>query len=145
MDIQAFDSYATGTALAAALAKGGIDAAYMCLFPAITAYANARVPLKIVAGTHLYGYGLIVNPEKIKTINDLNKPEVRLGCTRAGSPPAALLHRLIAQYQLDPGIAHRAQRMPPSKLLLSMKMNRIDAAFMPEQFPAMEKPTDSGN
>ena len=137
MEVDAFDSYATGMALSAALAGGGIDAAYMCLFPAINAYANAGVGLKIVSGTHLYGYGLVVNPEKVKDVQDLSAPDIRLGCNREGSPPAALLHRLVEAHDLDPGIIDRTRRMPPSKLLLSLVSGQIDAAFMPEQFPSM--------
>jgi NitT/TauT family transport system substrate-binding protein len=137
LDVRAFDSYATGMALSAALAKGGIDAAYMCLFPAINAYANAHVPLKIVAGTHRYGYGLIVNPAKIRSVVDLAAPGIQLGCTSEGSPPAALLHRMVDRFHLDASLVREARRMPPAKLLLSMQTGRIDAAFMPEQYPTM--------
>lgn len=137
LNVSSFDSYATGMGLSAALAKGGIDAAYICLLPAINAYANAHVPIKVVAGTHLYGYGLIVNPEKIKTVQDLASPGIRLGCTREGSPPAALLHKLQAVYDLDPNIIANARRMPPPKLLLGLKTGQLDGAFMPEQFPTM--------
>lgn len=137
LDVQAFDSFATGMALSAALAKGGIDAAYMCLFPAINAYANAHVPIKIVAGTHRYGYGLIVNQKKIRTIADLGTAGIRLGCTSEGSPPAALLHRLVDRFHLDAALVREARRMPPAKLLLSLRSGRIDAAFMPEQYPTM--------
>ncbi len=137
LNVNSFDSYATGMGLSAALAKGGIDAAYICLLPAINAYANAHVSIKIVAGTHLYGYGLIVNPEKIKTLKDLSRPDIRLGCTREGSPPAALLHKLQTTYDLGPNIVARSRRMPPPKLLLALKTGQLDAAFMPEQFPTM--------
>ena len=68
LELTAYESYVTGMALAAALAQGDIGVAYICLVPAINAFANAGVSLKIVAGTHKYGYGLVVNPEKIKTI-----------------------------------------------------------------------------
>ncbi len=137
LNINSFDSYATGMGLSAALAKGGIDGAYICLLPAINAYANAHVPIKVVAGTHLYGYGLIVNPEKIKIVQDLVSPGIHLGCTREGSPPAALLHKLQAAYDLDLNIIANARRMPPPKLLLGLKTGQLDAAFMPEQFPTM--------
>lgn len=68
-----FDVYATGVALAGSLSKGEVDAAYICLVPAITAYANGNVPIKIVCGTHKYGYGLIANTETIKNVRDLEK------------------------------------------------------------------------
>jgi len=137
LNIRSFDSYATGMALSAALCKGGIDAAYMCLFPAINACANAKVPIKIVAGTHRYGYGLIVNPEKIKSVADLSKPDIRIGCTQEGSPPAALLHKLVEKYHLDASLLNRTRRMPPPKLLLALKSGQLDAAFLPEQFPTL--------
>ena len=76
LNLSAYESYVTGTALAAALARGDIQVAYICLVPAISAYANAGVPLKIVAGTHKYGYGLAVNPDKVKTVEDL-EPEIK--------------------------------------------------------------------
>lgn len=135
--VTAFDNYATGMGLSAALAKGDIDAAYICLFPAINAFANAGVDLKIVAGTHLYGYGLVVDPQKVKSVQDLSAPDIRLGCTREGSPPAALLHRLAEIYHLDEGLVTGTRRMSPPKLLLALLNGQIDAAFMPEQFPSM--------
>ena len=51
MNLTSYTSYVTGMALASALARRDIQVAYMCLVPAINAYANARVPIKIVAGT----------------------------------------------------------------------------------------------
>jgi NitT/TauT family transport system substrate-binding protein len=75
LDLSAYESYVTGMALASALARGDTEVAYMCLVPAINAYANAGVPIKIVAGTHRYGYGLVVNPDRIRDIEDLEKPD----------------------------------------------------------------------
>src|SRR4030042_4566465 len=57
LNLTSYESYVTGMALASALARGDIQVAYMCLIPAINVYANAKVPIKIVAGTHKYGYG----------------------------------------------------------------------------------------
>ena len=53
-------------ALAAALGRE-IQVAYLSI-PAINAYANAKVPIKIVTGTHKYGYGLVVDSNKIKCV-----------------------------------------------------------------------------
>jgi len=138
LNITAFDNYITGMALAAALARGDINAAYICLIPAITAYANGNVPLKVVAGTHKYGYGLIVDPDKVKSVYDLENPDIRIGCPREGSPPDALLHKMIDKYQLDEDkILNKVQRMPPPKVLLALKMGQLDAGFCCEQFPTM--------
>ena len=138
LGVTSYENYVTGMALVAALSRGDVDAAYICLIPAINARANANVPIKIVAGVHKYGYGFIVNPEKIKTIDDLKKPGIRIGCTREGSPVDALLHKMLEKYQLDKKqILEKVRRLSPPKLLLALKMGQLDAAFICEQFPSM--------
>ncbi len=138
LNITAFDNYITGMALATALGRGDINTAYVCLIPAITAYANGKVPLKVVAGTHTYGYGLLIDPDRIKMVKDLEKPDIRIGCPREGSPPDALMHKMIDKYQLDEDkILSNVRRMPPPKILLALKMGQLDAGFCCEQFPTM--------
>ncbi len=136
--VSSYENYITGMALAAALSNGDIDAAYICLIPAINARANANVPIKIVAGIHKYGYGFVVNPAKVKTIDDLKEPGIRIGCSREGSPLDALLHKMLEKYDLDKKqILKKVRRMNPAKLLLALKMGQLDAAFICEQFPSM--------
>ena len=138
LTVTSYESYITGMALAAALSKGDIDAAYICLIPAINAKANAKVPIKVVAGIHKYGYGLVVNPDKIKTIDDLKRPDIRIGCSREGSPVDSLLHKMLEKYHLDKKqILEKVRRMNSPKLLLALKMGQLDAAFICEQFPSM--------
>jgi len=138
LDITAFDNYITGMALATALGRGDVNVAYLCLVPAITAYANGKVPLKVVAGTHKYGYGLLVDPDKIKTVEDLEKPGIRLACPREGSPPDVLMHKMIEKYQLgEDEILSKVQRMPPPKVLMALKAGQLDAGFCCEQFPTL--------
>jgi len=138
LDITAFDNYITGMALATALGRGDVNVAYLCLVPAITAYANGKVPLKVVAGTHKYGYGLLVDPDKIKTVEDLEKPGIRLACPREGSPPDVLMHKMIEKYQLgEDEILSKVQRMPPPKVLMALKVGQLDAGFCCEQFPTL--------
>jgi NitT/TauT family transport system substrate-binding protein len=138
LNLSAYESYATGMALASALARGDIEVAYICLVPAINAYANAGVPIRIVAGTHKYGYGLVVNPDKIKTVADLEKPGIRLGCIREGGAVDVLMHKAIDKYNLDEGkILANVQRMDPSKQVLAIKMGQLDAAFLPEHWATL--------
>jgi len=138
LKLTAYESYVTGMALASALARGDIQVAYVCLVPAINAYANAGVPIKVVAGTHKYGYGLVVNPNKIKTVRDLEKPDIRLGCVREGGAVDVLLHKTIDKYNLDEDkILENIQRMNPPKQVLAIKMGQLDAAFLPEQWATM--------
>lgn len=138
LNVTAFDNYITGMAMATALGREDINAAYICSIPAICTYANGKVPLKIVCGTHTYGYGLLVDPGKIQTVKDLEKPDIRLGCPREGSPNAALLYKMIEKYQLDAGkILGKVQRMPPPMILMALETGRLDAGFCCEQFPTM--------
>jgi len=138
LTLSAYESFVTGMALAAALARGDIQVAYICLVPAINAYANAKVPLKIIAGTHRYGYGLVVNSEKIQLIQDLEKPGIRIGCVREGGAVDVLLHKVIDKYGLDEAVVlRRIKRMNPPKQVLAIKMGQLDAAFLPEQWATM--------
>jgi NitT/TauT family transport system substrate-binding protein len=138
LNVTTFECYVTGPALAAALARGDIDAAYICLIPAISAYANAGTPIKVVAGTHKYGYALVVNQSKVKTVRDLEDPSVRIACPNKGSPPDVLLHKVCEDYQLDEGrIFSRVQYMNPPSALIALETGAVDAAFLPEQYPTM--------
>ncbi len=135
LDLSACESYVTGMALASALARGDIEVAYICLVPAINAYANAGVPIKIVAGTHWAGYGLVVNPDKIGAVEDLEKPDIRIGCVREGGPVDVLLQKVIDGYGLDRDeVLSRVQRMNPPKQVLAIQTGQIDAAFLPEHW-----------
>jgi NitT/TauT family transport system substrate-binding protein len=138
INVVAYESYITGMALASALARGDIQVAYLCLVPAINAYANAKVALKIIAGTHRYGYGLVVNSERIKTVKDLEKPGIRIGSVREGGTVDVLLHRVLDKYGLEKGVLlSRVQRMNPPKQVLAIKTGQLDAAFLPEQWATM--------
>ena len=136
--VHMYDNYVTGMALAAALARGDIQAAYVCLIPAINLYANAGIPIAVVAGTHKHGYGLVVNPDKIAAPQDLEKTGVRIGCVREGGSVNVLMMKLIDNYHLDrKAVLANVSRMSPPKLLLACRMNRLDAAFLPEQWATM--------
>lgn len=138
INVAAYESYITGMALASALARGDIQIAYLCLVPAINVYANAKVPLKIVSGTHKYGYGLVVNSDKIKTVQDLQKPDIRIGSVREGGAVDVLLHRVLEKHGLEKGmLLNRVQRMNPPKQVLAIKTGQLDAAFLPEQWATM--------
>ncbi len=138
LELTAYESYVTGMALASALARGDIQVAYICLVPAINAYANAGVPIKIVAGTHKYGYGLVVNPDKIKTVGDLEQQHMRIGCVREGGSVDVLLHKMIDAYDLKAdSVLSNIQRMNPPKQVLAIKMGELDAAFLPEHWATM--------
>jgi NitT/TauT family transport system substrate-binding protein len=137
LDLETYESYVTGMALASALAREDIDVAYVCLVPAINAYANAGVPIKIVAGTHEAGYGLVVDPTVVGSVKDLERPDVRVGCVREGGAVDILLRRTMDAYELEPNILDKVQRMNPPKMLLAIRSGQLDAAFLPEQWATL--------
>ena len=138
LELNAYESYVTGMALAAALARGDIQVAYICLIPAISVYANAGVPIKIVAGTHKHGYGLVVDPDKIKTVKDLEKSGIRIGCVREGGAVDVILHRAIDKYHLDEGkMLSKIRRMNPPNQILAIRTGQMDAVFLPEHYATM--------
>jgi len=138
LNLSVYESYETGTALAAALIRGDIQVAFICLVPAINAIANAGVPLKIVAGTHKYGYGLVVNPDKIRTVADLENKGIQLGCVREGSSVDLILNRMIDRFGMNRRAVFRnLRRMNPQKQLLSARTGRLDAVFVPEHWASL--------
>ena len=138
LQVGSFDNYITGIALAAALSHKGIDVAYMCLCPAILAYANGHVPLKVVCGTHKGGYGCLVDPKKVRKPADLFEAGIRIGCPREGSASDVFMNRFIEVHHFNrEDFLKQVRRMPPPNILMAMKLGRLDAGFLPEQFPTM--------
>lgn len=138
LHLTAYTSYVTGASLAAALTKGEIDAAYICLIPTINAYANAAVPIKIVCGTHLYGYGLAINPDKIQSVKDLERADIQVGCLREGTAADTVMHKTMERFQLDKqNILSKVRRMNPAKSVFAVKAKQLDAVFLPEHWLTM--------
>ncbi|MBN1188658.1 MAG: ABC transporter substrate-binding protein [Dehalococcoidales bacterium] len=138
LNLSAYESYVTGTALAAALAQGDIQVAYICLAPAISAYANAGVPIKIVVGTHKYGYGLAVNPDKINMVKDLENSGIRIGCVQTGSAADVAMQKMIDKFELDrEALTKNIQQMNPPKQMLAVQAGKLDAVFIPEHWATM--------
>ncbi|MDX9839812.1 MAG: ABC transporter substrate-binding protein [Desulfobulbus sp.] len=138
LQVTAYASYITGASLAAALTRGDIDAAYICLVPTINAYANAGVPIKVVCGTHLYGYGLAVHPDRVQSVRDLEHADIRVGCLREGTAVDTVLQKAIERFELDKQkILPKVRRMHPAKSLLAVRAGQLDAVFLPEHWLTM--------
>jgi len=136
--VKTFDSYVTGMALAAALTRGDVDVAYICLAPAISAHANGGVALKVVSGTHHYGYAVVADEKVIKTPRDLEKPGMRIGCVREGNAADVLFEKGISHYGLNrAAVLKNVRRMNPPEQILALKAGRLDAAIMPEHYPSI--------
>ncbi len=76
-----FNSYVTGVALMNALARGDVDAAYLCLGPALIVYSRG-LDRVILSGTHIHRFSIITR-EEITTPKDLEGKKV--GVVEAGS------------------------------------------------------------
>jgi NitT/TauT family transport system substrate-binding protein len=134
----AYESYVTGMALGAAMARGDIQVAFICLVPAITAYANANVPIRIIAGTHKYGYGVVGDTHRIKAVEDLQDRNIRIGCVREGGATDVLLRRMMDKYHLQrEKILSKIRRMNPPKQVLAIRSGHLDAAVLPEHHASM--------
>ncbi len=125
-----FQIYESGAAIAAALSRGDIQIGYMGLTGAIMTYAQG-VPIKVIAGIHKYGYGLVVRPE-INEVEDLQNKAI--GCLREGTVTDLLLNLLIDKYHLE---SVTILRMSPSEEVIALISGRLDAAFLPEQHATM--------
>ena len=124
--IPVFQIYESGATIAAALARGDIQIGYMGLTAAIMTYARG-VPIKVIAGVHKYGYGLVAKPE-LKEIEDLQNKTI--GCLREGTVTDLLLNLMIDKYHLE---NITVLRMSPSEEVIALIGGRLDAALIPEQ------------
>lgn len=138
LDVESAKVYASGVAVAAALTKEGFDVSYMCLVPAIFTYANGGVPIKIIAGTHKNGYGLVVNSAKISSVSDLAKDGIKIANGPEGTSTDFLQKILVQKEGLDPEkIKANTVRMNASKQLMALYSGQVDAIFVPEHFATL--------
>ncbi len=130
--------YASGVGVAAAFTKGGFDVSYMCLVPAIFTYANGGVPIKIIAGTHKNGYGLVVNSATIQELSDLEKAGIKIANGPEGTSTDFLQKLLIEKENLDSEkIMSNTVRMNAAKQLMALRNGKVDAIFVPEHFATL--------
>ena len=128
--VPVFQIYESGTAIAAALTRGDIQIGYMGLTGAIMSYAQG-VPIKVIAGIHKYGYGLVAKPE-IKEVEDLHGKTI--GCLREGTVTDLLFNLMIDKYQLK---NVTILRMSPTEEVIALITGKLDVAFLPEPHATM--------
>ena len=133
LNLTTFESYATGPALAAAIARGDIQVAWLCVGPAILAYSRG-INIKLVAMTHEYGYSLLVNKSHIHSIYELNGKKI--AAVREGSMVDLLIHRIIEKYSLK---NVTILRMNPMDQINALKEKQVDAIAVPEHYVAIAK------
>jgi len=127
--------YVSGVGVATAFVKEHFDVAYMCLVPAINTYANGGVPIKIIAGTHKDGYGIVANSSRIKTIEDLGKEGVKIGVGAKGTVTSFIEEVFIEKSGLEEAkIRKNFVTMNASKQIMALKAGLVDAIVVPEHF-----------
>lgn len=138
IDVNDVKVYVSGAAVATAFVKEHFDVAYMCLVPAIITYVNGGVPIKIIAGTHKDGYGVVVNSAKIKTVQDLGKEGIKIGVGPKGTVTSFIQEVLIEKANLD---AQKVRKnfltMNSSKQIMALKSGLVDAVVLPEHFATL--------
>jgi len=104
----------------------------MGLTGAIMTYARG-VPIKVIAGIHKYGYGLVAKPE-LKEMEDLHGKTI--GCLREGTVTDLLLNLMIDKYHLK---NVTILRMSPTEEVIALVTGRLDAAILTEQHSQLKQ------
>ena len=128
LNITKLHKFRTGADLAAAMARGEIDAGWACLGPILN-LIDQGVDVKIIAKIHYYGYALVVNPDKVSSISDLNNTVVY--STGLANPTNIFLMRVQDLY----GVRFSVKPLGDPQTLLSMLISgQIYAASLPEHY-----------
>ncbi len=128
LNITTLLKFRTGTELAAAVARGEVDAGWACLGPILNLIDHG-VDVRIVVKIHYYGYALVVNPGKVSGVSDLNNTVVY--STGLVNPTNLLLIRIQDLY----GVRFNVKPVGDPQTLLSMLVSgQIDAAALPEHY-----------
>ncbi len=131
LNISSLASFRTGIALAAALNKDNIQAAWICLGPALVAI-DRGVPVEVVSLTHLHGYAVLVRPGSgVKKISDLKEKTVAV--PGPGSPTWLLLRIVMERCNLSEDEI-QIKKMPPDMGVNALLLGLVDAAALPEPY-----------
>jgi len=131
IEVKKVFKFRTGLELAAALARGDVQVGWACLGP-ILLIIDKGINVKIIGKYHNYGYELVVNPSKIRSIQDLNDSTVYT--PGKGSPAYLLLLKTEEKY----GIRFSTVRfMKPQNILAALLSGEAHAAFLPEHYASL--------
>lgn len=121
--------FRTGMELAAAVARGDIVAGQACLGPIIM-MMDKGIPVKIIGKIHNGGFALVVDPDKIKDLKDLNGQVVyTLG-------PGTQTHFLALKIQDKYNVSFsEIKSLPPQEILAGLIKRSIVAAILPKPYP----------
>ncbi|MEM0302041.1 MAG: ABC transporter substrate-binding protein [Archaeoglobaceae archaeon] len=123
--------FRTGADLASALARGDVDLGVACLGPIVN-LVDREVDVKIVGKVHNRGYALVVNPERIRSLSDLNNTTVY--STGIPNPTNILLLKIKDLYGLEFNIKPIGD---PNTVLSMLISGQIDSATLPEHYSSV--------
>ncbi|MEO3992986.1 MAG: ABC transporter substrate-binding protein [Desulfurococcaceae archaeon TW002] len=131
LNITMLFKFRTGADLAAAIARGEVDAGWACLGPILN-LIDKGVNVKIIGKIHNYGYALVVNPDKVSSISDLSN--VTVYSTGLQNPTNLLLIKIQDLY----GVRFNVKPVGDPNTILSMLISgKIDAASLPEHYASV--------
>lgn len=132
LNITTLFKFRTGVELAAALARGEIDAAWACLGPILN-LLDRGINVKIIVKVHNYGYALVVDPSRINSVADLNSTVV-YSTGGLVSPTTLMLLRLQDLY----GVKFEIRPVQDPQVALSMLISGYAVAVaLPEHFASV--------
>lgn len=122
--------FSTGVELSAALTRGDVDVALACIGPLLVA-RDRGVPLKLIAMMHNHGYAVVVNPQSIKHVLDLDGKKI--ATSGPGTPTWLLLMLLKDKY----GVKVEPIRMEPFTAMTALRTGQVEAAILPEHYATL--------
>lgn len=128
LEIEPLFKFRTGADLAASLARGDVEVGVACLGPILN-LIDRGVEVKLVGKVHNHGYALVVNPEKIKSLEDLNNSTIY--STGVANPTNLLLLKVQDLYNLKFNIKPIGD---PQTILSMLISGQIDASALPEHY-----------
>ena len=127
LDVECLKSFRTGLELAAAMARGEVDVAWVCLAPAVLMFSKG-VPIKVVAATHRYGYAIVARPG----LSEAPATGVA-ACPGKGSP----CYLLLMIFMEERGVNYTVKYLRPDLALNALATGQVDVAALPEHYATL--------
>jgi len=121
--------FRTGMELAAGVARGDVVAGQACLGPIIM-MVDKGIPVKIIGKVHDGGFALVVNPNVVKGLMDLNGQVIYT--PGPGTQAYFLALKIQEKYNIS---FSEVKSLPPQEVLAGLIGGSITAAILPKPYP----------
>jgi ABC-type nitrate/sulfonate/bicarbonate transport system substrate-binding protein len=129
VDVVKVVKYRSGVELAAAFAKGDVDAAWACLAP-IVKMIDQGAKLYIIAAAHYYGYGCVGRPGIDSLVGLKRLGRVKVAVTGNGAAVHILALMVMEKYHINGSIVF----IKPPAILSAVLSGAVDVACLPEHY-----------